>query len=234
MFGYHDDIVTRFPGVRAGIVHVIEVDAATSPPSLHDEYVSEQQQVAVRLEDLAIAEIPSIAAWRRVFADFGVKPTQYRNAAESLLRRLSKRGDVPSINPLVDIGNLVSIRHALPVAVIDRAGVDGPIEVRFAAGDEPFEDLGSEEISHPEPGEVVFVDEAGSACARRWCWRQSAPSASSPSTAEAMFVIEGHHDSAETDVRSAAEDVVALVDRHLPHGGVSIHELSPATRRVVG
>jgi DNA/RNA-binding domain of Phe-tRNA-synthetase-like protein len=233
MFGYHDEIITRYPAVRAGIVLVTDVDATTSPSSLHAGYIGEQEEVVTRLEALAIAEIPSIAAWRRVFADFGVKPTQYRNAAESLLRRLSKRGDIPTINPLVDLGNMVSIRHALPVAVIDRSGVAGAIEVRFAGGDEPFDDLGSEEITHPQPAEVVFVDEAGVACARRWCWRQSVPSATTSSTTEAIFVIEGHHDSAETDVRAAAQDAIALLERHLPHSGASLYQLSPRTPRVV-
>lgn len=233
MFGYHEEIITRYPGVRAGIVLVTDVDATTSPPSLQAEYIGEQEEVAARLQALAIAEFPSIAAWRRVFADLGVKPTQYRNAAESLLRRLSKRGDIPTINPLVDLGNMVSIRHALPVAVIDRSGVAGAIAVRFADGDEPFDDLGSEETTYPEPGEVIFVDEAGAACARRWCWRQSVPSATDLSTTEAIFVIEGHHDTAETDVRAAAEDVIALLERHLTHSGASLYQLSPSTPRVV-
>lgn len=167
-----------------------------------------------------------------MFAELGVKPTQYRNAAESLLRRLTKRGDIPTINPLVDLGNMISIRHALPVAVIDRSGVEGAIEVRFAAGHEPFDNLGSDEIAHPQPGEVVFVDQAGAACARRWGWRQIAQSATGSATTEAMFVIEGHHDSAEADVRAAAEGVVALVDRHLQHAETSIHQLSPATPRL--
>ena len=28
-------------------------------------------------------------------------------------------GDIPSINTLVDIGNLVSIRYVLPIAIVD-------------------------------------------------------------------------------------------------------------------
>ncbi|HEU4832604.1 MAG TPA: phenylalanine--tRNA ligase beta subunit-related protein [Actinomycetota bacterium] len=46
----------------------------------------------------------------------------------------AKQGDIPSISTLVDIGNLVSIRYAVPVAVFDRAGVAGSITVRFATG----------------------------------------------------------------------------------------------------
>src|SRR5205823_5888592 len=80
----------------------------------------------------AMADIPSIAAWRRAFTAFGARPTQYRNAAEALLRRLAKHGDIPAVSTLVDIGNLVSIRYALPVAVMDRAGLAGPVMLPLA------------------------------------------------------------------------------------------------------
>jgi threonine/homoserine/homoserine lactone efflux protein len=76
-----------------------------------------------------------------------VLQSQYRNAAEALLRRLAKHGDIPTINTLVDIGNLVSIRYAMPVAVFDQANIaGGSITVRFATGAELFTDLGSTDV----------------------------------------------------------------------------------------
>ena len=70
------------------------------------------------------------------------KPTQYRSAIEALLRRLTKKGDIPSISTLVDIGNLVSIRRRLPVAFFDRAEIAGTTIVRFADGSELFTGAG--------------------------------------------------------------------------------------------
>ena len=93
--------------------------------------------------------LPSIAAWRRVFAAFGVEPTRYRNAAEALLRRLTKQGEVPSVSTLVDIGNLVSVRYRMPVAVLDLAGISGEIAVRFADGTEEYTDLAGGSPEHP-------------------------------------------------------------------------------------
>ncbi len=167
-------------------------------------------------------------AWRRAFTRFGAKPTQYRNAAEALLRRLDKHGDIPSISTLVDLGNLVSIRYAMPVAVFDRADIAGGITVRFAHGDERFTDLGSTEAVSPEAGEVVFVDEDDVVCARRWCWRQSAQSATGPSTTEALVVVEGHHETAEQDVQAAAADLIALLAAHQPDSRTHTYVLSPA------
>ncbi len=216
MFVYDGTLLDRFPTTRGGLIHATGVTNGPSSPDLIDEYRVQQAATAERLRQSTIAEWPSIAAWRRVFSGFGAKPTQYRNAAESLLRRLDKQGDIPSIATLVDIGNLVAIRYGLPVAVFDLARVEPPITVRFAAGDERFADLGSSESVHPEPGEVVFVDAGGVVHARRWCWRQSAESAARPETTDALITIEGHHDAAAADIDAALRDLVALLERFVP------------------
>jgi DNA/RNA-binding domain of Phe-tRNA-synthetase-like protein len=216
-FAYHPAVRERYPDVRAAVIRASGLVNGASPPALLDEYLAEQRAALQRLRATAIADMPSIAAWRRAFTRFGAKPTQYRNAAEALLRRLDKHGNIPSIGCLVDIGNLVSIRYALPVAVFDLANVAGALTVRFATGDETFSDLGGSETVHPEAGEVVFVDDANVVCARRWCWRQSARSATSASTRDALFTAEALHESARGDTQAAARDLTRLLAAHQPH-----------------
>lgn len=121
---------------------------------------------------------------------------------------------MPSIGTLVDIANLTSIRHALPVAVFDVRRMSGEITVRFARGDEPWADLGSSLTEHPAPGEVIFVDDAGVVAARRWCWRQSVASAAQEDTTEILVTVEGHHDGAERDVTAALDDLEQLLRTH--------------------
>ena len=229
LFAYSEDVTERYPTIRAGVIRATGLSNGPSSPELLAAYRAEQRVASERLDSTAIADFPSIAAWRRAFARFGAKPTQCRSAAEALLRRLAKQGDIPSISTLVDIGNHVSIRYAVPVAVFDRAGVAGSITVRFANGDERFTDLGSSESVTPDPGEVVFVDEDGSVCARRWCWRQSAQSATNPRTVEALVVIEGHHDAADRDIEAAVADLTALLSAHQPESQTESRGLSPAT-----
>lgn len=232
VFAYDAAVTGRFPTVRAGIVRATGLANGPSPPELLEEYRAEQRAVSERLRDAAISDLPQISAWRRVFAAFGAKPTKYRNAAEALLRRLAKGSDIPSINILVDIGNLVSIRHSMPVAVFDLANVAVPVTVRFATGTEPFADLGSSESVHPDPGEVVFVDGEGVVCARRWCWRQSAGSATRETTTDALIVVEGHHDTAQGDVESALGDLASLLTTHQLHGRTASYVFSPAQSRL--
>jgi DNA/RNA-binding domain of Phe-tRNA-synthetase-like protein len=231
MFAYDDAVAQRFPTIRAGVIHASRLANGLSPPELLEAYRAEQQAASERLKATAIADLPQVAAWRRVFTRFGAKPTQHRNAAEALLRRLAKHGDIPTINTLVDIGNLVSIRYAMPVAVFDQANIAGSTTVRLATGAELFTDLGSTDIVHPDPGEVIFVDSEGVVSARRWCWRQSAQSATSTTTACALFVVEGHHDTARRDVESALTDFTSLLASHQPQGQIKSYVLSPANPR---
>lgn len=221
MFRYDLAVIERFPGVVGGVIHATDVRNGPSPAPLLAAFQAEQAAALARIGSTPLSDLPSLAAWRRAFREFGVDPTGYRSAAEALLRRLTKQGSIPSINALVDIGNLVSIRHALPVAIFDRRAMTGPVTVRFANGDETFTDIGSGERESPEPGEVVFVDEGGQVCARRWCWRQSAESASGPDTTEILVTVEGQHASAAADVAAARRDLEELIAEYARPGDIT-------------
>src|SRR6266702_387949 len=87
-----------------------------------------------RLASARESDLPEIQAWRRAFARMGLKPTQYRCAAESLLRRFRKDGVLPQLHPLVDLCNAASLAFAIPVAAFDVATITGDLDVRYAAG----------------------------------------------------------------------------------------------------
>jgi DNA/RNA-binding domain of Phe-tRNA-synthetase-like protein len=227
LFRYNSALLERYPTIRCGVILARGVRNGPTPTALADAFRAEQQAVLARLGDTPLSELPSLSAWRRAFTAFGVKPTQYRSAAEALLRRLTKQGDIPTLNLLVDLGNLVSIRYALPVAVFDQRATTGTTTVRFAAGDERFTDLGTTEVVPPDPGEVIFVDEAGLVSARRWCWRQSDQSAAREDTPTALITVEGHHATATQDVQAALTDLQNLLAQYVPGAVVTATLLSP-------
>src|SRR5215831_3453000 len=171
IFQYDTHILTRYPNVTGGIILAQGMTNGPTPKDLEMAFIYEQQATLNRLGDTPLSQLPSLSAWRTAFRGFGVEPTQYRSAAEALLRRLTKKGDIPSINLLVDLGNLVSIRYALPVAVVDTRTIQSGITIHFSDGSERWTNLGENEESHPEPGEVIFSDDNRLVIARRWCWR---------------------------------------------------------------
>lgn len=153
-----------------------------------------------RLTTASEGELPEIQAWRRAFSRMGLRPTQYRCASESLLRRFRKEGSLPQIHPLIDLCNAISLAFAIPVAVFDVSEVAEHLEVRYADGDEVYVTF-SGETEHPDAGEVIFADAAGRAHARRWTNRQSGASAVRDTTTTVLIVAEAMHSSALDDVQ---------------------------------
>ncbi len=173
-----------------------------------------------RLDGTTESELPEIQAWRRAFARMGLKPTQYRCAAEALLRRFRKDGTLPRLHPLVDVCNAASLAFAIPVAVFDVAEITGSLQVRYASGEEDYLTF-SGQAEHPSPGEVIFADQAGHVHARRWTNRQSGLSAVQASTSTALIVAEAMHDSASSDV----PELIAAIAAEL----TAIWSITPVT-----
>ena len=119
IFQYDAALLARYPALVGGALLAQGVTNGPTPAALRAAYRAEQQATVHRIGPTPLSQIDALAAWRAAFRGFGVEPTQYRSAAEALLRRLTKSGEIPSINALVDVGNLVSLRYALPVAVFD-------------------------------------------------------------------------------------------------------------------
>lgn len=207
-FSHHPALWAEFPDLAAGVLHARGIhDHASVEPIIERLLAQARARLAAAGAESEWAEVQ---AWRRAFAKLGLKPTQYRCASESLLRRLRKEGDLPRIHPLIDVCNAASVAHGIPVAAIDTQQVAWPLEVRLAEGTENYVAF-SGETEHPEPGEVSFVDARGQAHARRWTHRQSGLSAVRAGTQEVLIVCEALHATAAADVRQLADTLAAAL-----------------------
>ena len=212
-FGYHADLLAQFPTVAAGAAFALGIDNQSNERAAEDLLKAQVETVKAQFASEPLSSHPHISSWRSAFSSFGVKPTQYRCAVEAMLRHVLKKGSVPHINKLVDICNYVSMKHVLPVAAYDLSSVSGPIEVRFAKGDEPFLPLYGQEVEYPKPGEVVYTDSEG-ALSRRWTWRQSDRAKSTPETRSALLTIEGLNEIGHVGVEAAMLELVSLVKEY--------------------
>ena len=209
-FQHSSAIWHDFPALVPGVLYVEGITPDATPGTDRFEAIAK-----ARLADGPEAELPEIQAWRRAYAAMGLKPTQYRCAAESLLRRFRKEGSLPRLHPLVDLCNAVSLAFAIPVAAFDIAEVAWPLEVRYATGDEDYLTFAAD-TEHPAPGEVIFADQAGQAHARRWTNRQSGRSAVRESTKAVLIVAEALHERATADVSELIATLAAVTGHARP------------------
>jgi lysyl-tRNA synthetase class 2 len=88
---------------------------------------------------------------------------------------------LPYINTAVALFNYFSLKHVVPSGGDDLDTVKGDLRLTIAKGNEPFTPFNAEEVEHPDPGEVIYVDDAFVMC-RRWNWRQGYQTRLNPET----------------------------------------------------
>ena len=207
-----DEVFRRFPGYVRGVVIAHELKNGPSPQALVDLLREAEAAVRARVKPEAVAEEPRIKSWREAYRAFGAKPAEFRSSIEAMARRALKGDRLPSINALVDIGNLISLRHLLPAGAHAIDLLAGDIALRPASGAEQFIAFGSDATEHPLPGEIIFT-EGDTVLTRRWTWRQAQHTLTLPESRAVEFNIDGLPPVPVAEVEQAGEEIKELVQR---------------------
>ncbi len=212
-----------FPNAYVGAVVVGGINNTRSVERCRAILHEAAHEAALKVEGRDIGTLPAVTPWRDAYRTFGVKPTKHRPSIESLLRATRAQG-MPSVNPLVDLYNAVSLKHLLPCGGEDLAAVHGDVRLSRADGGEVFVPLGAREPQPPLPGEVIYRDDIGVLC-RCWNWREAERTKLSSATAAAFLCVEALPPMGAVEVRAACDELVALVRENLG-GQASIKILS--------
>lgn len=209
----HQDIFQTWPEARLGLVYVTNANNQADLSA----WKPEQEKIEQFVHELfptseTVGKYPIIQAWRAAYRAFGCDPHDYRCSVEALVKQVVKGNHIWGINPLVDLYNFISLKYTVPVGGEDCAHVQGAVELKRASGQEPFIRLGGTENEPPEPGEVVYADQAGVLC-RRWNWREADRTKLTPETTSAILVIEAIPPTSPEQLQSATQELTQLVER---------------------
>ena len=195
------------PDYRAMLLAVSGIEPGPSDAMSEALLQFAETSARAALAESPVEDLPHVAAWREAYRAFGAKPQRTRNSLEALLRRAES--GLPRVNRLTDIYNAVSVSHQLPLGGEDLSRYAGPPRLLRATGSEPFDTTvdGAEVIEHPEPGEVVWCDDAGVTC-RRWNWRQARRTQLHDGTTSALFIIDVLDPVTDHEVTVATDELV--------------------------
>jgi DNA/RNA-binding domain of Phe-tRNA-synthetase-like protein len=224
------EIFERFPGYVRGVVIAYDVKNGPSPEELVAMLREAEASVRARVDLEKIAEEPRIKAWRDAYRAFGAKPAEFRSSVEAMARRALRGDELPAINALVDIGNVMSLRHLIPAGGHAIDLLNGDIELRFATGTEEFVPFGSDQMEHPLPGEVIFA-EGDTVLTRRWTWRQGNHTLTLPDTTAIEFNVDGLPPVTRAEIEEACAEVAELIARFCG-GRIRIDYLTAETPRI--
>lgn len=185
-FRIEKKIFEKYPNLKVGIIVVdnlnnkINIDIKESL----DEVMNNKIE---KFKDVELANYNVIKTWREIYKSFGEKKA--RSSVEALIRRTINQNPVRSINPLVDIYNLISLKYEVPCGGEDLNKINNDIILGFAEGCEEFISLGEDEVQIVNKDEVVYKFNNTVIC-RNFNYRESDLTKLTEETTKAVLVIE--------------------------------------------
>lgn len=207
-----DEIFRDHPDYCRGVVVFSHLDNRAGPSALEPLLRAAERHVRQAVQG-NVAEHPHIAAWREAYRRFGAKPSEHRSSIEAMSRRVLKPAELPSINPMVDIGNVLSLRHLLPAGMHPITAGHRDLALRRAKPEDRFTPADGAPVEIPDPREVVLAS-GNEVLTRRWTWRQAAGTQMLPATPLAFLNVDGLAPVGEDTVQAAMDEAIALAEAH--------------------
>lgn len=223
-FSIDEKIFTMFRELVLGVIIVNDIDNSQGDAELAQQLHQAAETIQATFTDELIAQNPMFESWRNAYRAFGAKPKDYRCSVENLYRLVIKGVVLNSINPLVDCYNITSLRRTLPVGGEDLNRIQGDIQLTIAGEHEnSVLLLGDKEARAPHLGEVIYKDEQGAIC-RRFNWREADRTKLTPSSTNAILVIEGLPPISRASIEDATKELASLISKFCG-GNNTIHIL---------
>ena len=214
VFSIAPDVFEVLPSLCVGLVVAEEVHTdiqhLPAADTLLDEAVADAEK---RLVGMHASDDPRIKPYREAFHALGMSPSRYPSSNLALLKRIAKGKGLWRVNPIVDLGNAISIAYALPLGAhaVDKNDV---LELRFSRNDDTFIALGEQEVdSTLAPGELVYA--VGTKVqTRRWTWRQSECGKVDAGTSRILFPLDGFIGCNDGVVRQACYELASYLHKY--------------------
>jgi DNA/RNA-binding domain of Phe-tRNA-synthetase-like protein len=136
----------KAPRVALGVV-TATVHVGDSPAELLEALTAAEAKINELPEPRAVLESPPVLATRAGYRALGKDPARYRGSAEALLRRVLSGKNLPHINVVVDIINLVSVHSRLSIGLYDLGKVEGDIVFRAGRAGESYKGIGKYDLN---------------------------------------------------------------------------------------
>ncbi|HEY4694580.1 MAG TPA: phenylalanine--tRNA ligase beta subunit-related protein [Candidatus Nanoarchaeia archaeon] len=206
-------IFEKFPELLIGVLSVKNLNNKDASPEINSLLKHQEENVRENYNLESLSSQPKIEVWREAYRTFGAKPKENRSSVENLYKMVLSGNNLRHINKLVDIYNVISLKHTLPVGGEDLDKTQGDIQLTFAGANEPDVILlGDKDSRSPHEGEVIYKDEISTIC-RRWNWREADRTKLTEETKNCILVIEALPPTSKNEVEQATNELKIFVEK---------------------
>ena len=211
-FRVEKEIFEKLPNACFGVVMAKNIANDNEYPEIERLLTESIRTAAQRFEGKKVKEEADILPYREAFRTLGINPNKYLCSIEALFTRIAKGKGMPYINPVVDLGNAVSLKYTLPMGAHDLSGNNNndDICIRLAKAGDTFLPFGTDVEETPDIGEVIYAV-GKQVRTRRWTWRQSENGKISADSSDIFFPIDGFSDFNREQLIIARDELNSLI-----------------------
>jgi len=208
-----DGIFEMFPDAQIGVIVVKNINNNGVNEKMTSILRDAEKEVVGKYAGEKLLDLPEMKTWREAYREFGAKKGR-RVSIEAIVKRVLKGDELPSINPLVDLYNSISLSNMFPCGGEDLDQMEGVLKLAIADGTESFKTIGSSVEEPPDEGEIVYKDDKGCIC-RCWNWREADRTKLTENTANAIIVIESLTMHRQNELKDALDNCSKLINELL-------------------
>jgi len=180
-----------------------------------DEYSKKivQQAYIYARQITDIKENQLIKGFRQLHEAVGAPNRKNLSAPENLYKLLTRKGDIPRINLLVDIYNTISIKYKLALGAHDWDSIDGNVHLRLTNGSEKFIPIGETEVKTIRAGEYSYIDDSNDII----CYldvRQADKTKVTLDTKNIFLVVQGNANTPFPYIENAVSELLLLIKKY--------------------
>lgn len=207
-----EKIFDMFPDLKIGVVGCKDINNKEQNNNIRKLLDDLSEKTKRDIEGIELCEYPVIRSWRDAYKKFGEKKN--RSSIESLIRSIVNGREIPTINSLVDIYNIISIKYLLPCGGEDIEKINDNMYLTIADGTEEFLPLGSQIIENPNVGEVIYKFDNNVIC-RNFNYRESDLTKLTEDTNNALLCIECIDKNDYNKLDEAVKELSSLIKQYL-------------------
>jgi arginyl-tRNA synthetase len=206
-FKINESVFDKFPNLVVAIPLIYGFDNTINTERSVEILRENEEKLRHNLDLSKLPEDERIRSYTDTFGRFGVDPDRHLPAHLALAKRVLEGGELPDINPLVNLYNALSIGYVTPFGGEDLDTVYGDFELKFANGGERWIPIGSKKSKSAIKGELVWGDDLDLST-RALNWRQCERTKLTKQSKNGYFIMDGFSNINEENIREAAKDFV--------------------------
>jgi DNA/RNA-binding domain of Phe-tRNA-synthetase-like protein len=142
-----------------GLLEAEAVRLDAEPAAFEVERDAVCARLSAQFSGRSAADIPGVAETRALFHALDIDPTKTRPSSEALLRRVQQGKGLPHVNLAVDVCNLCSLEHQIPLGLYDRDLVRGAVRARTGRETEGYAGIRKQRVNLG--GRLLLADDEG-------------------------------------------------------------------------